>query len=411
MENRKNSKNQSTNNTVIIYGDNTSPQLTGFSCIFSVWIIAVNALVVLYLIKNQRRLIKNTFAFQILILSVSDLFVGLSTLPIYVTGFTSQNGYEICLFGFVFLLSAQAVEQFQILGICVNRLSVVCQLTSPLRITQNKKVVVIYLLVNWVVFLFIFSAPFGILGKYRDTVSICSLNELLQDNYKIYVTYTLSVYILPSILITFLYLAILIKINCSSHQILGERNSLILNQMNITSGFGSRIKVLLTEKRTSSAEQAQVQENGTSNSSVTVSNEQKFDEVTTNDFREKINSLTHEAQESTMQNNKDQADELANIPTEPTERSGSNNSRNRTGIVCRQQTTSNARRRSSAFMSQRGAVTTIGMTICNIYVIHVRLNQRIRVETMIRNRFNRIPHSAQAKKRERSKIHCGSHQE
>ena len=141
MKNRKNSKNQSTNNTVIIYGDNTSPQVIGFSCILSVWIIAVNALVVLCLTKKHRRLIKSTFAFQIVTLSISDLFVGPSTLPIYVTGFMSQVGYEICLFGFVFLLSAQGVEQFQIFGICVNCLSVVCQLTSPLRIPQNKKAV------------------------------------------------------------------------------------------------------------------------------------------------------------------------------------------------------------------------------------------------------------------------------
>ena len=75
---------------------------------------------------------------------------------------TSEVSYELCLCNFGLLLTAQAVEQFHIFGICVNRASITCQLSTPMRISENKQGVVIYLLVHWVVFLLIFFVPFEI---------------------------------------------------------------------------------------------------------------------------------------------------------------------------------------------------------------------------------------------------------
>ena len=208
----ENISTESDNKTKLIIEDNASPVFVGFSMVVSGLIIALNSLVIFSLVKDRKRQLNNTFTFQLLTLSVSDVLVGLATLPVYATVFTSGFVYEECLCRFVVLLSAHAVEQFHIFGICVNRVSVLHQLTTPSRISRKKVFVVAYLLLNWVIFLTIYSVAFRILGVYRQTLFMCSINEMFQGNYKTYVTYSLSFYIVPLVLINSIYTALIIKI-------------------------------------------------------------------------------------------------------------------------------------------------------------------------------------------------------
>ena len=392
MENHENS-NQSTdgtNNTSVIYGDNASPLFTSFSIMLSSWIVIVNVFIFLCLIKNQRLLIKNTFAFQMFILSICDLLVGLSTLPVYVIAFTSEISYELCLCNLGFMLTAQAVEQFHIFGICVNRASITCQLSTPMRISENKRGVVIYLLVNWVVFLLIFFVPFKIWGKYRPAVAICSLNEVVQDNYKVYATYTLSFYLLPSILINAVYFAILIKLACSSclslNSPMSNENNSIQQQSSNCDVSSNREK---TEQKSPSIEQAHSQANDASDGSITGLNQDQFEIIMTiNGFKENINGSIHVEQKFTNLKEENTVKDHQSVVM-PLEKVVSHHHRSATDIISqptRNEQTSVSRyeydRRphdpstKPTFTSQRRALTAIGMIMCNISVILVSFKHK-----------------------------------
>ena len=367
------SNNQSSNSTVIIYGDNASPIFAGFSITLSVWIIVFNSFVVLRLLKNKQRLIQNTFTLQILTLSVSDFFVGLTTLPVYVTGFTSDVSYEHCLYRFVILLSAQAVEQFHIFGICINRVSVIYQLTTPRKISGNRGVVAIYLLVNWVVFLAIYSVPFGIWGKYRHTLTICSLNELFQDNYKTYITYSVSFYILFFVLINCIYVTLIIKINFTSRENLEMWSVLTPNKKEVSFHTPNK-RNSGTKKCTLSADQVQSQDHSLSDvttTGVTESKQKSADVMSTDESRKKIIRLLHVAQEGTSED-KTKTHELENVPlnvlvshqaecavdmdSQPT----TSNDQINSNMCQREHEHQSASSTIPVFMSQRRALSTIG---------------------------------------------------
>ena len=219
--------NQSTNSTITIYGDNASPVLGAVSLIFSAWIVISNLFILICIVKHRNTLIKSTFTLQILTLSASDFLVGISTLTVYVTSFTKNISYNLCFFRFVFTLSAQAVEQFHILGICINRLIIVGQMTSPIMISRNTGAVVIFLIINWIINLGIFSVPFGIWAKYRSTLAICSLNEIFQDDYKLYTMYATVVFVVSAFLVNAVYISIIVKLRFFS------RKNTLVNSTNV----------------------------------------------------------------------------------------------------------------------------------------------------------------------------------
>ena len=215
MEDQLNN-NENTNSTVKVFGDNASPLFVFLSMVLSLWTIASNLFLLICFVKHRNNLIRSTFTMQILTLSVSDFLVGLSTLPIYVTGIISMVSYELCVFQFVVFISAQAVVLCHIFGICITRLFVVCHLTSPPKMSKKRGLITLYLVISWMVTLGIFSVPFGIWGKYRHRISICSLNEMFQDNYKYYTMYCVSFYIIPTLLTNAVYVAVLVQLRFSS---------------------------------------------------------------------------------------------------------------------------------------------------------------------------------------------------
>ena len=212
--------NQSANGTVRTFGDNASPVFAVFSMTFSLWIVISNLFVLICLIKHRKNLIKNTFTMQILTLSANDFLAGISTIPVYITSFTTNVCYELCIFRLIVFASAQVVVLFHILGICVSRLFIVCQITVPrLRIVNRKGIIIMLLVINWIVGLGIFGVPYATWGKYRQRLTTCSLNEMFQDNYKIYTTYSSSIYLIPSLLTNAVYVAIIVKLRFNTRKV------------------------------------------------------------------------------------------------------------------------------------------------------------------------------------------------
>ena len=222
-----NNNNQSTNNTNTsyrIYGDNASPAFAGFSIICSAWIIVTNIFVIVCFVKHRKIMNQSTFTIQILTLSFNDLMAGISTLPVYITSFTTEITYEYCMFRYVLFISAQVVVLFHILGICVYRFLILCQATSLQRRSNQGCLIIIYVLVIWIVTLIILSSTFIIWGKYRHIMSICSVNEMFQENYKIIVTYWIVLFIVPAVFTNVIYLAMILRL-CNIARIITPVNS------------------------------------------------------------------------------------------------------------------------------------------------------------------------------------------
>ena len=216
--------NTSENSTVVIYGDNASPAFAVISMILSIWIIVANSFVVVCFISHRTVLTKSTFTFQILTLSVNDLIAGVSTLPVYITIFKEDTSYSLCVFRFLLFLSAQVIVLFHLLGICMYRLFIVFHVNAPLLETRKRGRTVAYLITCWVVILSFLILPFLIWGKYRHKITICSLNEMLQDNYKVFISYYIIFCIVPFLLTNGLYVVIILKL-CFSKQRINPVNS------------------------------------------------------------------------------------------------------------------------------------------------------------------------------------------
>ena len=212
-------QSRNTSNTVIIYGDNASPVFASFSILLSTWIIVANIIILSCFIRHKNKVMNSSFAFQILTLSLNDLIVGVSTIPVYISSFAAQTGFEFCAFRLVLFMSAQVVVLFHILGLCLNRLFIVFQASKPLRRPKKRGLILSYLFITWMITLIIFTLPFFIWGKYRRKLSICSLNEMFQDSYKVVVSYCLVFYVAPFVLTNVAYLVIILKLTYSTRKI------------------------------------------------------------------------------------------------------------------------------------------------------------------------------------------------
>lgn len=201
------------NNTFIkLYGDKALPAFAGLSMVCSAWIIITNVFVLTCFVKHRKVLIKSTFMIQILTLGINDLIVGISILPVYVISFTAEITYEFCIFRLVLFVSAQAVVLFHILGICVYRYLTLRKATVPQRRRNQGHLILIYELVIWIVVLIFNTSVFLIWGKYRHTLRICSLNEILQNNFKTIIIYWVCLFIVPAVLTNFIYLAMIVRL-------------------------------------------------------------------------------------------------------------------------------------------------------------------------------------------------------
>ena len=217
--------NQSTNSTPIVYGDNASPLFVLFSIILSIWIIMFNTFVMICFIQNRKILLKTTFAIQICQLCVCDLYVGFSTMPVYISGFSKGVRFEFCAFSFILFISSQVIVLFHILGICVYRLRVVSRVMTPYSLKAEKKgYLLIYIIINGVICIGIFTVPFLIWGNYRQKVYLCSLPELFTEAYKSALTYCILFYIVPALLTNAVYIAIIITLCCSNQKAAKQAN-------------------------------------------------------------------------------------------------------------------------------------------------------------------------------------------
>ena len=162
---------------------------------------------------------------QICLLSVCDIYVGFSTLPVYISGFSRGVRYEFCAFSFILFISSQVVVLFHLLGICLYRLWIVCRVMVPNRVRAEKTDrVFVYLVINGIASLGIFTVPFVIWGIYRQKLYFCSLPEMFTEGYKSALSYCILFYIVPALLTNAVYVSIIVKLCCTSPQTSKQRN-------------------------------------------------------------------------------------------------------------------------------------------------------------------------------------------
>ena len=248
--------NGSSNKTLTIYGDNAAPALASLSILVSSGTVLSNLFVLIYFIKHQNIITnESNFAFQVLTLIINDIIAGISTIPLFVTPFEAQEKFELCAVRVVVFLSTQIVVLYHILGICVYRLVIVFQATRPLRTTNQRKLLIIYQFITWVVTLIIFTLPFFIwTDKYRRTLNICSLNELFQNSYKVVIIYYISFYIPPFILTNVVYVAMILKLRYTARSVIPSHCATELDKKEIVNQFiehSDSEKVELCTKRLS----------------------------------------------------------------------------------------------------------------------------------------------------------------
>lgn len=154
----------------------------------SLWIIIVNGLVFSCLITS-RNAMKTYVNLQLLSLSLTDMLVGLFSIPVTLTFKITGSfpKYEVCASLFYLYISSQGATMNHALVICIHRLITVQRKASRDRsiIKLNYKSVYLQILAIWIVCFIIVSIPFLAFGRYGETLVSCSLNSLFEDNYSV----------------------------------------------------------------------------------------------------------------------------------------------------------------------------------------------------------------------------------
>lgn len=111
--------------------------------------------------------------------------------------------------------------------------SVVCRLSKEFssEIIAKKGLISINLATSWTVTIAVLFVPGCIWGNFRRQLNVWSLNEVLQDHYKIYVTMSISFFIIPSTLINIVCLAIIMKLQFSSQETYNGSSYLFNNEV------------------------------------------------------------------------------------------------------------------------------------------------------------------------------------
>ena len=175
----------------------------------SVWIIIVNALVFTCLLISKNTL-RNFVNIQMLSFSLTDLFVGLSSIPLTLSyQITSAFPFfETCAGIFYIYCVSQTANLFHALGICLHRLIIIkrCTGRSERNPKHMLKTLLVQIAVIWSVSFFLVSIPFGLYGTFGETLNECSLNTLFKDKYINFLAIMNSIFFIPQIGMNAVYL-------------------------------------------------------------------------------------------------------------------------------------------------------------------------------------------------------------
>ena len=178
------------------------------------WVLMTNSIVLMCLMYN-RQAVKRFINLQILSLSVTDFLEGLSFIPVVMM---FQNPAALLTFWScaVFLysyLSAQFASILHALSICIYRLLTLRRQgttyeANPIGMYKKLFIQVVSLWVGCLLFVLIIFVSFG---QYDEsTMTTCSLDVLLKENYFFSITVLNTMRIIPHVTTNVIYIYILI---------------------------------------------------------------------------------------------------------------------------------------------------------------------------------------------------------
>ena len=179
------------------------------------WIIVANGLVFFCLVSNRNAL-KNNVNLQLLSLCITDMLVGIFTIPAALMPMIILNSkYETCAFLVYMFFLTQSATLGHTLLICVNRFLTIKRKTN---VNENNnatlKTIFIQILAVWVGCLMFFGVHFLAFARFGVTVKRCSSVYLFRDNFAVASALLTAPLLVPSHLcinIIYVYLLIYIR--------------------------------------------------------------------------------------------------------------------------------------------------------------------------------------------------------
>ena len=160
--------------------------LISFLLLCCVWIVAVNTLTFLCLFFNRKTL-KQFVTLQLLGLSLTDILVGLSAIPLTLTfyGTSAFSSGTICagiMYGYVV---AQVASLFHVFAICLHRFITIKyhRFNSQQYGEGMLKRILWHIVIVWFSAISLSAIPFLRFAKFGNNIEECSLNTLFGDNY------------------------------------------------------------------------------------------------------------------------------------------------------------------------------------------------------------------------------------
>ena len=187
----------------------------------SLWIIIINALVLSCLITS-RSAMKSYVNLQLLSLSVTDMLVGVFSIPVTLTFKIARSfpTYGVCASLFYLYIVSQAATLNHALVICIHRLITVKRKHRNAFVVQSKYLsVFLQLLSVWLVSFVVISIPFLLYGRFDENLLSCSLNTLFEDDYTSAIAIFTSALLIPHICLNLVYLYMLLYLKRKWRQI------------------------------------------------------------------------------------------------------------------------------------------------------------------------------------------------
>ena len=177
------------------------------------WIVITNGLILLCLVFNRRAL-KNFVNLQVLSMSVTDVLLGISFIPIIQSfqDVRSFSSFWPCFTIIYVYTVAQHATICHALAICVYRLIKIKGLTvsSETNPREIVKKLSIQIIVPWAECILYIGSVFMIYGKHNKRIRFCSLNELFEDNYMDFMIVCLFNTVVPHVAMDAIYVYILV---------------------------------------------------------------------------------------------------------------------------------------------------------------------------------------------------------
>ena len=194
--------------------DGVSDAVVVSSLIVALWILLANSTIAVCFIIN-RKIKWPTFSTQVLCLSITDIVVGLGSLPLTILPLICKTiSYRYCSLIFFIFFASQCASLYQIFGICVHR----CIITNKAsRINEQRsdfRVPLALVLSSWTLSSVVNSLLLFLYGRTDATVMQCQFNELFTGNINQAATFLFIIYFVPYILTNVLYMFTCFRLRC-----------------------------------------------------------------------------------------------------------------------------------------------------------------------------------------------------